>query len=246
MFYKNMKLLGVDYDNLTVPEAVSAIVALVAARNKASVFFLNADCLYKARRDTEYRLVLEAADLVLPDGIGIRLATRVFGATMRDNCNGTDLSPRVLREAAARGWSVYFLGGRDGVAAKAAENARRQFPPLKVAGTSSGYFEDDRDVVRAVNEAAPDILFVAMGVPLQEKWTFKNRPLINAPLVLGVGAFLDYLSGTIPRAPRWMRKARIEWLWRIFIDPKRMVKRYVVDGFCFLIYTVYVRLRRNG
>jgi N-acetylglucosaminyldiphosphoundecaprenol N-acetyl-beta-D-mannosaminyltransferase len=237
-----MKLLGIEYDNLTVKEALEAIIGLIEARQKANVFFLNADCLYKAQKDQEYRKVLKAASLLLSDGIGLRLATRIFGGSMRGNCNGTDLSPQILEEAAKRNWKVFFLGGKDGVAKKAAENIQLKLPALNVVGAGSGYFENDKEVINIINDAAPDIVFVAMGAPLQEKWIFRNRAFINTRLCLGVGAFLDYLSGDIPRAPQWMRQGHIEWLWRIFIDPKRMFKRYVIDGFCFMIYVLYIRL----
>ena len=100
--------------------------------------------------------------------------------------------------------------------------------------------------IKAINIAAPDIVFVAMGVPLQEKWISRNRSLINARLCLGVGAFLDYLSGTLPRAPLWMRRAHLEWFWRIFVDPKRMFKRYIIDGFLFVTYAVKFKIGTWG
>jgi N-acetylglucosaminyldiphosphoundecaprenol N-acetyl-beta-D-mannosaminyltransferase len=241
-----MKLLGIEYDNLTVKEALEAIINLIESRQKANVFFLNADCLYKAQKDKEYRSILQAANLVLSDGLGLRLATKIFGGSMKDNCNGTDLSPKILEEAVKRDWSVFFLGGKDGLAKKAAQNIQLKFPSLKIVGTSPGYFGNDREVIHMINEAAPDILFVAMGVPLQEKWIFRNRAFINARLCLGVGALLGYLSGTILRAPLWVRQAHIEWFWRIFIDPKRMFKRYIVDGFCFFMYVIYIRLTKKN
>jgi N-acetylglucosaminyldiphosphoundecaprenol N-acetyl-beta-D-mannosaminyltransferase len=240
-----MKILGIDYDNLTVQEAIDGINSLIESRRKANVFFLNADCLYKAQKDKEYHTALESADLLLSDGIGLRLITKLFGGVMKDNCNGTDLSPKIIEEAVRKNWSIFFLGGCEGVAKRAAEKALLKFPTLRIVGTSSGYFKTSKDVIQAINKASPDIVFVAMGVPLQEKWIIENRPSIDSRLCLGVGAFLDYLSGSIPRAPQWMRRMHIEWCWRIFIDPRRMFKRYMIDGFCLFIYAVYVRLRGN-
>ena len=196
----------------------------------------------KAQKDLEYRSIINNADLVLSDGIGLKIASKIFGETMVDNCNGTDLSPKILKLAADNGYSVFFLGGEDGIALKAAENAKKTTPKLDIKGTHSGYFDDDKKIVDLINATGVDILFVAMGVPLQEKWIAKYREQLNCKLALGVGAFLDYLSGSIPRAPLWMRKCHVEWFWRCFIDPKRMLKRYFVDGFCFVVYVFLYRL----
>lgn len=241
-----MQLLGVEYDNLTVDEALFEIFSLIEKKDKANVFFLNADCLYKAQKDKEYRSILNEADLLLPDGIGLQLATRIFGGRMKENCNGTDLSPKIFEKAQLLGKTVFLLGGKEGISGKAADNARKSFPGLKIAGDASGYFSDVESIVKRINDSGADILFVALGVPLQEKWIVNNRDRLKPKICFGVGAFLDYLSGTIPRAPAWMRKLHLEWFWRIFIDPKRMFKRYVIDGFCFVAFAIYRRVAHNG
>ena len=238
-----MKVLGIEYDNITVQEALERIGALLKSGRKSNVFFLNADCLYKAQKDAEYRDVLEQADLLLSDGVGLKLATKIFGGEMKANCNGTDLSPLILKKAAQHHWGVFLIGGKEGIANKAAANAMFNNPGLNLVGSASGYFSSDTEVIEKINNADADIVFVAMGAPLQEKWIIRNRSRINARLCLGVGAFLDYLSGSIPRAPLWMRKAHLEWFWRIFVDPKRMVKRYLIDGVCFVGYAIYMRLK---
>ncbi|MBL8013504.1 MAG: WecB/TagA/CpsF family glycosyltransferase [Candidatus Omnitrophica bacterium] len=240
-----MQLLGVKYDNLSVDEALFEIFSLLEKMDKANVFFLNADCLYKAQKDQEYRSILNAAHLLLPDGIGLKLATRIFGGRMKENCNGTDLSPKVLEKAEQLGKSVFFMGGKEGVSAKAADNAKKSFPRLKIVGDASGYFSDTQSMIEKINNSGADILFVALGVPLQEKWIVNNRDRLRPKICFGVGAFLDYLSGTIPRAPSWMRKLHLEWFWRIFIDPKRMFKRYLIDGFCFVVFAIYRRVVCN-
>jgi N-acetylglucosaminyldiphosphoundecaprenol N-acetyl-beta-D-mannosaminyltransferase len=238
-----MKLLNIEYNNLTVDEALASIFQLIGSKDKSNVFFLNADCLYKTQRDTEYAAILSKADLVLPDGIGIKLATKLFGGTMREDCNGTDLSPKILKEASKRKLKVFFLGGKEGIAQKAAENIQQELPEIEIAGFHSGYFNDDQAVINVLNAAKPDILFVAMGVPVQEKWIASHRAQLNARLCLGVGAFFDYLSGSIPRAPALMRKLHLEWFWRIFIDPRRMFKRYIIDGVGFMVYLTYRKIR---
>jgi N-acetylglucosaminyldiphosphoundecaprenol N-acetyl-beta-D-mannosaminyltransferase len=225
-----MELLNVKYDNIALNTAIEKIVSLVKKQNEADVFFLNADCLYKAQKDEEYRNILNSADLVLPDGIGLKIMTRIFGKEMKEDCNGTDFSPLLMRKLTEKGYKIFFLGSREGVAEKAAENMRKQISMIQILGTHSGYFNNDEEVIKKINVSGADVLFVAMGVPLQEKWIARNRGKLNPRLCLGVGALLDYLSGTIPRAPLFMRKMHIEWLWRIFIEPKRMFRRYIIDG----------------
>ena len=229
-----MKILGVKYDNITVASAIEQAVYLAKKSNKANVFFLNADCLYKAQRDEEYRKILNLADLVLPDGIGLEIATMLFGSRMKENCNGSDVSPLFLTRASKEGYKIFFLGAKEGIAKKAAENIQKQIPLIRIVGTRAGYFDDDDEVIKKINDSKADILFVAMGVPMQEKWIYRNREKLNPKLCLGVGALFDYFSGHIKRAPKIIRNIRMEWLWRIFMEPKRLWKRYLVDGIKFL------------
>jgi len=225
-----MILLGIKYDNLTFSLAIEQIISLLDSSKKMNVYFLNTHCLYEAQKDEEYRNIINSAGLVLPDGIGLKLATRILGGKMTEDCNGTDISPVLMSKAAERRYKIFFLGGKEGVAVKAAENIRRKIPRIEIVGTHHGYFDNDGEVIKKINDSGSNILFVAMGVPLQEKWIARNREKLNPVLCLGVGALFDYLSGRIPRAPLFMRKVHLEWLWRIFIEPRRMFKRYIIDG----------------
>ena len=242
---EEFEIIITRYDNITVPQALQRVENLLSEGGKRNAFFLNVNCLSIAYCDDTYRDILNKADLVLSDGVGLRLATWLFGGVMRDNCNGTDFSPRVMRLAAKEGYKVFFLGGEDGVARMAAERVGHSVPDLEIVGARSGIFSDDGPVVDEINASGADILFVAMGVPAQEKWIDRNRDRLDTRLCLGVGALLDYLSGIVPRAPLWMRKAQLEWFWRILLDPRRMAKRYLVDGLGFLVYLVYYRMRRG-
>lgn len=234
-------LLGVRYDNFTVPEALAAVTALLHRGEKAQVCFLNLDCVRQAQDDISYRHILDSSDLVFSDGVGLKVLTKLFGGQMRGNCNGTDLSPLIIEQCALKGYSVFFLGAEPGVADKAAKKMRQRLPSLKVAGVCNGFFTDASSVVEMINNSKADVLFVSMGVPLQEKWIASNRALLNPRLCLGVGALLDYLSAELPRAPGWMILLHIEWLWRVFVDPRRMVKRYFVNGFGFLFSVLFTR-----
>ncbi|MDD5634186.1 MAG: WecB/TagA/CpsF family glycosyltransferase [Candidatus Omnitrophica bacterium] len=240
-----MIILNVRYDNLTREEGVDRIVGFLKVGKKANVFFLNADCLYKTKSDKIYADILDKADLVLPDGIGVQLTTRLFGGEMKANCIGTDFCPILMEKLAKEGYKVFFLGGAYGVAEKAAKNILKKIPGLKIVGTHNGYFKEDEEVVEKINNSGADAVFVARGVPLQEKWIYKNREHINAGVCLGVGALLDLLSGRVKRAPLWMRKIHLEWLGRLIIEPGRLFKRYMIDGFFFVVYVFVFWLKNH-
>ncbi len=236
-----VRILGVRYHNLTVDEVLSRALDFQTPEKKQTVFFLNLDCLRNAQKDLEYKKILnDPQNLVLSDGIALKLVTRLFGNRMRDNCNGTDLSPKILQVCAQTGKSVYFLGGKPGVAELAAERALKLFPGIRIAGTSHGYFQSETSIVDQINASGADVLFVGMGAPIQEKFIMQNRDTLKPRLCLGIGAFIDYLSGTLPRAPEWMIKLHLEWSWRVLIDPRRMIRRYLLEGLPFMISVLWI------
>ena len=227
---QRMTVLGVSYDNIRQQEAIERALSFVSSDIAGQVFFVNADCIYQANQRPEYRQMLADAPLVLPDGIGLSMATRLLGGRMVDNCNGTDLSPLLIEAAAERGHSVYLLGGLPGVAEQAARNLRDRFPALNIAGSDHGFHDNNDDVIQRINESQADILFVAFGVPLQEEWICTHRDHLTPRLCLGVGALLDFLSGRVRRAPRILRALRLEWIWRFLMEPRRLFRRYFIDG----------------
>ncbi len=227
---REMLVLNVKYNNIDSYSALKQIMEILHSKSKSDVFFLNYDCIYKAQLDEEYKNAINAATLVLSDGIGLSLLTRLYGGKMKDNCNGTDFCPFFITQASKKGYKIFFLGGQEGVAAKAAEYIRKKILNVRIVGTHCGYFKDDNEVINKINNSQADVLFVGMGVPLQEKWILKNREKLNPRLCLGVGALFDYLSGSVPRAPAIMRVLHMEWVWRILLEPKRMIKRYIIDG----------------
>lgn len=233
-----MNVIGIPFNNISMHEAVNVSLSFCQGESKSNVFFLNSDCLYKALKDEEYKSILINASLVLPDGIGLKLIGLIFGVKIKDNCNGSDFSPLFIQEVVKRNFKIFLLGGRENVSFKAANYIKRLFPEIQVVGIHHGFFTNDEDVINKINSSKADILFVGMGVPLQERWIHKNREKLNPTVCLGVGALFDYLSGSIPRAPMFMRSIHLEWLWRIFMEPRRMIKRYIIDGSklcCFVI-----------
>ena len=222
-------------------------ITLLLSKGRRRVAFVNAHCVNVAATDPAYRQALETADVLLPDGAGIELAARLHGQRMVANLNGTDLCPALLVEAAARGKSVFLLGAKPGVAATAAARLTDLIPSLRIAGTRDG-FEGSKPegAIAAINASRADILLVAMGVPKQDIWLHRAHDSLHPDLVLGVGALLDFLSGNVPRAPVWMRRARLEWLWRLAMEPRRMFGRYVIGNVVFVIRALRARAVRKG
>ena len=214
----------------------SAVQHLLDRTGQTTAAFLNAHCVNMAAQDPLYMRALRAADVILPDGAGISLAAKFTGRQLRENLNGTDLCLPLCHGAAQRGLSVYLLGAAPGVAQKSADNLILKVPGLQIAGTRDGFFDQEQSdsVIAEINASGADIVMVAMGVPLQDVWLYQHRKDINAQLVLGVGALFDFTAGRVRRAPVVLRKAKLEWAWRLAIEPRRMFKRYVLGNPAFV------------
>ena len=210
-------VLGYNINCGTLAEAVYRIVESAQSRTSLHVAFINAHCANIARCNWRYREALNCADLLLPDGSGIAIATKLVGAARSENLNGTDLFPPLCRSLALRQIPVFFLGGGDQVSQIAADAAIAKYPGLRVAGTHHGFFapHEEAAVLEKINRSGARVVFVAFGVPDQDIWIARIRHQLDAPVLLGVGGLLDFVSGRIPRAPRWMRGLGIEWLYRL-------------------------------
>ncbi|SFC09661.1 WecB/TagA/CpsF family glycosyltransferase [Tropicimonas isoalkanivorans] len=214
----------------------ASVVRRLLDGGKRRVAFLNAHCANVLSRDSAYAEAMATADTILPDGIGVDLAARMTGRRLTANLNGTDFTPRLLREAARRGMSVYLMGAEPGVADKAADRLCLDIPGLRIAGTRDGYAgaADTDAAIAAINASGADILIVAMGVPRQDIWLAQNAHRLAPRLSLGVGALFDFLAGRVRRAPEIVRRSRMEWAWRLAMEPRRMAGRYLVGNVTFM------------
>ncbi len=237
----NLVIEGIRIENLKLDTALRRAADLLAAPGRCELHYLNIDCLRLATRDSDYAAILARTALVLPDGIGMRLAARVHGERILADTNGSDFTPRLLREAAAAGASVFLLGGPEGVATRAAAKLQQQVPGLRIVGVHSGFFTDDAAVLEQVNRSGAAVLLVGMGVPRQEKWIATHRDRLDARLCVGVGALFNWLSGEQRRAPTWIHRLHAEWIWRIGLEPKRMFERYILHDLPFLAWIVFRR-----
>lgn len=225
-------LFGLQVVNDT---AASVLTDLLSGARRR-VHFINAHCINVMAGNAEYGRALATGDLVLPDGAGIELALRLTGTRLTENLNGTDFVPRLARAAAEAGKSIFLFGARPGIAEAAAAELVQRAPGLRIAGTHDGYGGDtDAAIVARINASGADIVLVALGVPAQDAWLARNAAELTAPVTLGVGACFDFLAGFVSRAPRSLRRARLEWIWRLAQEPHRLARRYLLGNPAFVL-----------
>lgn len=230
-----IKFMNTEIDNLTMDEALDAIENLIAQNKNAYVVTPNVDHIVQLERGGEIVDVYKNADLILCDGKPLIWISKWYGTPIKEKISGSDLFPRLCERAAKKGYKMFFLGAAEGVAARAAVNLEKKYKGLQVVGTYSPPYgfeknhEEMHKIITMIREAAPQILIVGLGAPKQEKFIYHNREALGVPISLGLGASLDFEAGEVKRAPRWMADHGLEWIYRIFQDPKRLAKRYLVD-----------------
>ena len=216
-------VLGVAYDNVTMEEAVSAGRQLLQGSRAAVCVTPNAEIAYDATQDAAFRALLNRADLVLPDGAGVVLAAKLRKTPLKQKVAGVDFAGQMLQVFAETGTRLYLLGSKPGIAERAAENMKKTAPGLVICGTADGYFNDEAAVVEKINAARAQALFVCLGSPKQERFMFDHQEeLTTVRLMAGLGGTLDAFAGTAKRAPAWMIQANLEWLYRLYKEPKRL------------------------
>ena len=229
-------LVSAHLDNLGVAEAVEAILAPPSGGRARMIHFVHPHCLNLACRDAELADRLARADLVLPDGIGIRIAARLRGVAFQARLNGTDLWPELARAAAAQALPLVFVGGAPGVAQAAAERARSEVPGLRIPIVSHGYLgdSDSASMVRPIAALGRCAILVGMGSPRQEQWAWEYLSELPEVTALTVGGLFDFASGSKPRAPLAWRELGLEWLFRLLHEPRRLARRYLLGNPLFL------------
>jgi N-acetylglucosaminyldiphosphoundecaprenol N-acetyl-beta-D-mannosaminyltransferase len=200
------------------------------------VFFTNVHSIHLARRDQDFMRLINSADLALPDGAGLKIAGRLFGTPVVENLNGTDLTPRFLKVAESERLTVYLLGGLPEVVEGCYRWLSKEYPQLRIVGFRHGHFlpEEENAIIEEINAAQPHILLVALGSPRQERWIARNSQYLKAGVCVGVGGLFDFLSGSKSRAPQWMRRLGIEWVYRFIQDPKTKWDRVFIEIPTFL------------
>jgi N-acetylglucosaminyldiphosphoundecaprenol N-acetyl-beta-D-mannosaminyltransferase len=229
----SIRVLGVRIDDLDIEGTLDRIEELLAAGGHHLVATVNPEFIMLARRDPDFHRLLESAALCLADGWGVTWAARRQGSPLPTRVTGVDLIPMLAERAARRGWRLFLLGAAPGVAESVAALLKAEHPALAIAGCHAGAAgpEGDEESLRLIAAAHPDIVLVAYGAPLQELWIARNLAHLEAGVGIGVGGAFDYLSGTVTRAPEWMRRAGLEWLYRLVRQPWRARRMAVLPLF---------------
>ena len=235
---ERVNILGVKVDAVTMAQAVERVINLIKEKKSSIVATANAEMLLNATHDAELKNILNAASLVVPDGAGTVWAARHLDKEMPERVAGFDLVQELMKIAPARGIKFFLFGAAPGIADKAKLKAEQLYPGIKIVGTRNGYFktDDEPEIISQIKISHPDILLAALGVPKQEKWLFKYKDELKVPVSIGVGGTFDVMAGVVKRAPLWMQKARLEWLFRALLQPSRAGRLIALPKFVWKVH----------
>jgi N-acetylglucosaminyldiphosphoundecaprenol N-acetyl-beta-D-mannosaminyltransferase len=241
-------VLGVPVDAVQIGDVIRRMEQWICRKDASRyIAVTNVNNIVEAQRSRSYKQTLDSADMVIPDGMPLVWVGRRRGFGMPRRVCGPDLFATFCRETHQKGYTHFFYGGAPGAPEELALVLKKQFPDLRIVGTYSPPFrqltlEEDAQTVAMINQAAPDVLWVGLGCPKQERWMFEHRSRLVVPAVVGVGAAFDFLSGRLQRAPRWMGDYGLEWLYRLWKEPRRLWRRYLVSNSSFLYYYCLERI----
>lgn len=214
-------VMGLKFDSMTMDEALSRAEALLRGDKAAYVVTPNAEIAYEALHDGQLREMLNGANLMLPDGAGVVLASKLLRTPVKQKVAGVDFAAGLLGILERNGQSLYLLGGKTGIGELAAQKMLEAHPQLRIAGIADGYFQDEAPVIAKINASGADALFVCLGAPKQERFMVQHQQELHVHLMAGLGGSLDAFAGTVQRAPAWMIRLNLEWLYRLIREPKR-------------------------
>lgn len=231
-------ILGVNVDAMTMSESVAQIETYMAGEEPVMIATANAEMIMRATQDEELRGILNRAAIVTADGAGTVWAARHLGYEMPERVAGYDLAQQLMKNSVRQGQRIYFFGSAPGVAEKAKAKAEQLYPGIQIVGTRDGYFTeaDEPAIIEDIKAKRPHLLLVALGVPKQEKWLAKHQAELGVPVAIGVGGTLDVMAGVMKRAPLWMQKAKLEWLFRGMLQPKRAGRLLALPKFVLKVH----------
>lgn len=232
---EKQRLLNTYVNNLSMSETIDEIEKMIACEKKSYVVAINVDVVMKIEHDSYLKKITDNADMVLVDGKPLIWVSKIYKNPVKAKISGSDLVPLLCAEAAHKGYSLFIIGGKEGIAKKAKIRLEEQYPTINVVGTYAPPFgfEDDPNELDKINnmisEKKPDLLIACFGCPKQEKWIYENYQKYDAKVSICAGATVDFLAGNVNRAPKWMSEHGLEWFYRFLQEPKRMFKRYFID-----------------
>lgn len=236
-------IMGLQFDNITMEEALDAAKALLQGEHAARVVTPNAEIAYEALHDENMRTLLNSAELMLPDGAGVVLASKILKTPLKQKVAGVDFADGLLGVLETTGQSLYLLGSKPGIGELAAQKMMQKHPKLKIAGIADGYFQDETPVIDKINASGADVLFVCLGAPKQEQFMARHQKALHVKLMAGLGGTLDSFAGTVKRAPKWMIRLNLEWLYRLIKEPKRFKRMLRLPKYLWAVVCKRIRGR---
>lgn len=240
-----LDVMGLQFDNVTMDEALTRADAFLSGDKTVCVVTPNAEIAYEALHDASLRKLLNSADLMLPDGAGVVLASKLLKTPLKEKVAGVDFAAGLLKLLARNQQSVFLLGAKPGVAETAAEKMVQMTPGLRIAGLHDGYFTDEAPIIAQINESGADVLFVCLGSPKQELFMQRYRQALGVKIMIGLGGSLDAFAGTVKRAPQWMIRMNLEWLYRLIKEPKRFGRMLRLPKYLFAVMKTRISGRKS-
>lgn len=237
MSNETVKILGVRIDKVNQEEAYNKFLSFIKEGSFKMIFTPNTEIVMMAQDDHELKDLLQQADMVIPDGIGLIYASKINNLGLTERVPGVEMMDKILNYCNNAKKSIYILGGAPGVAEKAVGKISEVYPDVDIRGIQDGYFkeEDELKIIDKINDTKPDVLFVALGAPKQEKWIYKHRKILNTKVAMGVGGSVDIWAGTAKRAPQIFINLHLEWFFRLLMQPSRIGRMMALPKFMLLV-----------
>ena len=251
---KTVNILGTGFSRVNMENVLKVIEEYIGKNEKVQVCVANAYSLVLMQEDEEFKNITNSARLVVSDGKPVIWISRLYGEPIPERVAGPDLVYEFSKISAKKGYRLFFLGSNPVTLGKMVQNLKKIFPSLRVAGVYSPPFKkqfserEDEKMMALINRVKPDVLFVGLGAPKQERWIWEHKEKLRVPVSIGIGAAFDFIAGTVKRAPKWMQKYGLEWFFRLFQEPGRLWKRYLIGNpiFIWLVVKEFIKVRILG
>ncbi len=232
-----INILGVNISTRNMKDTVKKAEELLEDGGTHMIFTPNSEIIYAAYKDNSFLQILNAADMNTADGIGVVYASKILKTPLPERVAGFDFLNELLKAVAPKNKRVFLFGSKPGVAELAGEELERRYPGIVICGTRDGYFKDEEseEIARSIKETSPDIVFVCLGAPKQEKWIYNHRSELGAKILMGAGGSLDVLAGKVERAPEKWQKMGLEWAYRLKKEPKRILRMTALPKFALTV-----------
>lgn len=239
---KIVEIAGINIDDISMEQAVDRIYEFIGSNKNHAIYTPNAEIMMDGITNREMKTILNNADMLVADGAGVVLASKILGKEVAEKVSGYDLVKNLLTASSKRPIKFFLFGGKPGIPEKANANIICDYPGAEVVGTRNGYFstEDEETIINEINASGADILLVCLGAPKQELWITENKAKLKVKACMGVGGTLDVLAGNVKLAPDFFRDHGLEWLYRLFKEPKRFKRMLKLPK--FILYVIGIRL----